>query len=217
MNVAARRSLLDVILLGILFEEPMHAYLMQKVIRQRGIDKVVNVRHRASVYQALERLLRLGLIEIREKVETGGQADRIVYAATDLGREIVVARLPQMVETIGVNDLEFPAAVSLFTMLPPDEARKNFELRAQAIRAWLLRLEQEKLRAKESSRLSLLNNEYRSALLEAELMWLRTVIEDLANGSFIWNDRASRNVPAPSPQESDLSSPKAEEGNQDRD
>jgi hypothetical protein len=59
MRVDSGRSPLGVILLGMLFEAPMHAYRMQKLIKQRGVDKVVNVRRLASVYQALEQLLRL--------------------------------------------------------------------------------------------------------------------------------------------------------------
>src|ERR1700674_5759945 len=78
MKTQARFSSLGLIILGMLFEEPMHAYRMQKLIKQRGKDKVVNVRQRASVYQTLDRLLRLSLIEVRETVQTESHPDRIV-------------------------------------------------------------------------------------------------------------------------------------------
>ena len=48
----------------------MHVYRMQKLFEQQGKDRVVNVRARASLYQALERLTRLGLVEVHETVRS---------------------------------------------------------------------------------------------------------------------------------------------------
>lgn len=170
------------ILLGMLFEEPMYAYRMQKLIRQRGMDAVVNVRHLASVYQTLERLLRLGLIDIHEPAQAGNSKERITYAITDRGREITMAWLPKMVSTVGTGSPEFPAAVSVLALLSPDVALKQFELRAEALQDHLTRLDAEKLEAKEMPRLFLL--EYRMALLAAEHSWIQTVIADLSSGSY---------------------------------
>jgi DNA-binding PadR family transcriptional regulator len=195
VKIDTDRASLSVILLGMLFDEPMHAYRMQKSIKQKGVDKIVNVRQRASVYQALERLLRLGLIEVQETVQvqeavqTGNHPDRVIYAITDQGREMAVAWLPRMLATVSADFPRFPAAVSLLAMLSPDEARKHFEFRADAVRNELSRLGAEKLKAAELPRLSLLNNEYQTALLRAELAWIQAVIDDLTSGSFVWGNR----------------------------
>jgi DNA-binding PadR family transcriptional regulator len=183
------RASLSVILLGMLFDEPMHAYRMQKSIKQKGVDKIVNVRRRASVYQALERLLRLGLIEVQEAIQIGNHPDRVIYAITDRGREMAIAWLPKMLATVSADFPRFPAAVSLLAMLSPDEARKHFEFRADAVRNELSRLGAEKLKAAELPRLSLLNNEYQTALLRAELAWIQAVIDDLTSGLFVWGNR----------------------------
>ncbi len=97
---------------------------MQKLIKQRGKDKVVNVRQRASVYQTLERLLRLGLIEIGKTVQTESHPDRIVYVITNRGRDAAKAWLREMLTIVGADFPGFPAAVSVLTMLTPDDARK---------------------------------------------------------------------------------------------
>jgi len=186
LKVETHRSSLSVILLGMLFEEPMHAYRMQKSIKQRGVDKIVNVRRRASVYQALGQLLRMGLIEVQETEQAENLPDRVVYTITDRGREMAVAWLPKMLATIGADFPKFPAAVSLLIMLSPDDARKQFEFRADAVRNELSRLNAEKLGAGEQPRIFLLNNEYLTAILKAELTWIQTIIADLASGSFVW-------------------------------
>jgi len=196
MKTEARRSPLGLMILGMLLEGPMHAYRMQKLIKQRGKDKVVNVRQRASVYQTLERLLRLRLIEIRETVQTESHPDRIVYAITDRGRDTAKNWLREMLTTVGADFPEFPAAVSVLTMLAPGDARKQFEIRADAVRVELSKLETEKRDAGELPRLFLLEDAYRTALLEAELAWLEAVIADLGSGSLAWDDRWLRDVAA---------------------
>jgi DNA-binding PadR family transcriptional regulator len=183
MPAERRRSSLGLILLGLLFEEPMHAYRMQKLIKERGQDKVVNVRQRASVYQTLERLLRRGLIQIRETVQTESHPDRIVYAITNQGRDMAASWLREMLANVGSDFPEFPAAVSVLTMLTPDDARKQLEIRADAVRKELSKLDSEKRKADELHRLSLLEDAYRTAVLEAELVWLQSVISDLATES----------------------------------
>ena len=55
-RTGARRSSLGLIVLWQLVDEPKHVYGMQKQLEQQGKDRVVNVRSRASLYQALERL-----------------------------------------------------------------------------------------------------------------------------------------------------------------
>jgi hypothetical protein len=50
-------------------------YGIQKQFEQQGKDRVVNVRSRASLYQALERLMRLGLVEVHETAVAAVLAD----------------------------------------------------------------------------------------------------------------------------------------------
>ena len=196
MNADARRSTLGLIILSMLIEEPMHAYRMQKLIKQRGKDKVVNVRQRASVHQTLDRLLRLGLIVIKEMMKTESHPDRTIYAITDLGRETGKAWLREMLTTVGADFPEFPAAVSVLPILTPDDAQKQFEIRASAVRKELSELATVKREWSHLPRLFLLEDEYRTALLKAELIWLQGVIADLGNSSIAWNDQWLREIAA---------------------
>src|SRR5436190_1753173 len=108
-----QRSPLGLIVLWLLVERPMHVYRMQKLIEAFGKDKVVNVRSRASLYQALERLVRHGLVEVQETVRSEGYPDRVVYAITEVGRETAEEWLREMLRTTGGEYPEFIAAGSV--------------------------------------------------------------------------------------------------------
>ena len=107
----------------------MHPYRMQRLIEQRGKDRVVNVRERASLYQTIERLSRLGLIAVWETVRGDKHPDRIVYAITDQGRETARQWLIEILRATGADYPDFPAGVSVLTLLTADDACAQFEAR----------------------------------------------------------------------------------------
>ena len=134
---STQRSTLGLIVLWQLFEGPKHVYGIQKQLEQQGKDRVVNVRARASLYQTLERLQRLGLVEVQETVRREGYPDRVVYAITDAGREAAREWLREMLRTTGGEYPEFIAAVSILFGLAPDDARAQLEQRAESLAAEL--------------------------------------------------------------------------------
>ena len=158
------RSSLGLIVLWLLVEEPMHVYRMQKLIEAFGKDRVVNVRSRASLYQALERLTRHGLVEVRETVRSEGYPDRVVYAITDAGRETAEQWLREMLRTTGGEYPEFVAAVSVLFGLEPDDARAQLEQRAERLAAELAEIEVLVAENPALPRLFLLEEEYRRAV-----------------------------------------------------
>jgi DNA-binding PadR family transcriptional regulator len=172
-----------------LFREPMHVYAIQKQFEATGKDRVVNIKSRASLYQTLERLQRHGLVEVVETVRVEGYPDRVVYRATEAGRAVAREWLRQMLRSTDSDYPEFLAALSILFGLPPDEARAELELRVQRLSAELAEA-QAALRSvpPELPRLFLLEEEYRIAILGAEVSFLSAVIEDLAAGRLTWSD-----------------------------
>jgi DNA-binding PadR family transcriptional regulator len=191
-----QRSALGLIVLWLLVGEPMHVYRMQKLIEAYGKDRVVNVRSRASLYQTIERLMRLGLVEVRETVRTEGYPDRIVYAITETGREAAEEWLREMLRTTGGEFPEFVAAVSMLFGLPPEDAQQQLELRAEKLAADLAETESQLGGHPELPRLFLLEEEYRRAVLAAELAWVRAVVEDLSEGRLTWSEQWLRGLMA---------------------
>jgi DNA-binding PadR family transcriptional regulator len=192
----AQRSSLGLIVLWLLYDQPLHVYRMQKLIEAQGKDRVVNVRARASLYQTIERLQRLGLVEVRETVRTETHPERIVYGITDAGRETAREWLREMLRTTGGEFPEFIAAVSILFGLEPEDAREQLELRAERLEAELADAESELAGFPDLPRLFLLEEEYRRALLQAELGWLRGVIDDLRAGRLTWSEEWLREIGA---------------------
>jgi DNA-binding PadR family transcriptional regulator len=192
-----QRSALGLMVLWQLMPGPMHVYRMQKLFQEQGKDRVVNVRARASLYQALERLQRHGLVEVAETTRVEGYPDRVVYAITDAGREIAREWLRQMLRTTEGEYPEFIAALSILFGLPPEEARAELELRAERLAATLADTNAALASAPAGlPRLFLLEEEYRKALLEAELGWLRGVIDDLRAGRLTWSEQWLQEIAA---------------------
>src|ERR1041384_6613889 len=82
-----RRSVLALVLLSLLAEEPMHPYRMHEVIKARGKDRIANVAQRNSVYQTIDRLLRAELITVLETARDVRRPERTVYEITDAGMD----------------------------------------------------------------------------------------------------------------------------------
>lgn len=215
---AAPRSSLGLIVLWLLFQEPGHVYRMQKMIESQGKDRVVNVRSRASLYQTLDRLVRLGLVEVRETVRTESHPDRIVYAITDAGRETAREWLREMLRTTGGEYPEFIAAVSVLSGLAPEDALAQLEHRAERLATELAETEATLAGYPDLPRLFLLEEEYRRAVLAAELTWVRVVIEDLRDGRLTWSERWLRDVAAAfhPPEDNEASEEKARSSRQKR-
>jgi DNA-binding PadR family transcriptional regulator len=190
-----RRSSLGLMVLWQLYSEPMHVYKMQKLFEATGKDRVINIRSRASLYQTLERLQRHGLVEIVETARAQGYPDRVVYATTEAGLGVAREWLREMLRTTDSDYPEFLAALSILFGLPPDESRAELELRVQRLSAELAEAQAALASAPpELPRLFLLEEEYRIALLGAEVTFLSGVIEDLEAGRLTWSEEWLRQV-----------------------
>jgi DNA-binding PadR family transcriptional regulator len=191
-----QRSSLGLLVLWQLYESPMHVYRMQKLFEQRGKNRVVNVRSRASLYQTIERLMRLGLVEVQETTRTTGHPERVVYAITDAGREVARQWLREMLSTTDGEFPEFITAVSMLFGLAPEDALAQLEQRAESLAAELAETEAALVSAPGLPRLFLLEDEYRRTVLEAQLGWVRGVVDDLRAGRLTWSEEWLREIAA---------------------
>ncbi|WP_433297279.1 PadR family transcriptional regulator [Actinoplanes sp. CA-030573] len=180
-----RRSTLAMVLLALLTEAPMHPYRMQQVIRERGQDQLVNVAQRNSVYQALDRLVRDGLARPAATAREAGRPERTVYEVTDEGAATFRRWLTEMLPAPAREFPEFPAALAFLAPLPPAEVKALLEKRIEAQEARLTIIREQAPPG--MPRLFLIEDEYRAAMLTAEIAWLRGVVKDLETGAFTWD------------------------------
>lgn len=86
---------------------------------------------------------------------------------------------------------EFPAALSLLAILTPGDVLAHLERREVHLVAEVAGLEGG-LRALAIPRLFLVEDEYRLAVLRAELEWVTSVIDDLRSGELTWTEEWAR-------------------------
>lgn len=184
-----RRSPLALAVLALLVEAPMHPYRMQQLIKQRHKGDVINVRQRTSLYQTIDRLLRGGLIDIRETGRDGNAPERTVYEVTESGRDTCRIWMREMLSAPGREFPEFPAAIAFLPLLSPDDVRRQLDMRIVAIEAEIVRIDTGMRAAKDIvlPRLFSLESEYVRAMLTAELEWVRGVVDDLSQGTITWS------------------------------
>jgi DNA-binding PadR family transcriptional regulator len=180
-----RRSTLGLLLLALLVEAPMHPYRMQQVIKERGQDQLVNVAQRNSVYQALDRLVRDGLARPASTVREAGRPERTTYEVTEAGAETMRRWLTEMLPAPAREFPEFPVALALLAVLGPDTVRELLIRRVKAQEERLTALREQAPPG--LPRLFLIEDEYRAAVLTAEITWLKGVVDDLATGRFTWD------------------------------
>jgi DNA-binding PadR family transcriptional regulator len=191
----ARRSPLALAVLALLYEAPMHPYRMQQLFRERGKDKVINVRDRANIYQTVERLLRDGLIAIAEITRDERWPERTVYELTERGRAMLQEWMRDMLSTPAHEFPTFPTALAYLALLTPKDALHQLELRLFKLTADVAGLEAETAAASDAlPRLFLIESEYLLALARTELAWVRALADDLRAGRLTWSDEWLRAV-----------------------
>jgi DNA-binding PadR family transcriptional regulator len=186
---AGRRSTLGLVVLALLEEAPMHVYRMHELIRERGKESVVNVAQRNSVYQTIERLVRAGLVEVEATTKGEGRPERVVYRNTEAGTATLRAWLADMLRTPAREFPEFPAALAFLALLAPREVTKLLEARRTSRQSELAAFEKDSAAtlAMGLPRLFLLEDDYRIAMLRAEIAWLDPVLADLRAGELTWS------------------------------
>jgi len=191
----SQRSPLALAVLALLTEEPMHPYRIQQLIKERGKDEVINVRKRTNIYQTIDRLLRDELIVIRETRKESGKPDRTIYEATEEGRCMLLRWLIEMVSTPAEEYNDFPVAISFLMLLSCEEALQQLESRATVLAQKLHHIDAQLQSVKDSlPRLFILETEYSRAVLQAELQWVNSVMEDIRSGALSWSEEWLREI-----------------------
>ena len=188
MNTMAQRSPLALSVLALLVEAPMHPYMIQRLVKERGKDRVIYVGQRASIYKTIERLHRDGLIAIRGSKREAQRPERTIYEATAEGRKVVVQWMREMLASPRPEFPEFPAAVAYLPLLTPEDALRQLELRQLRLTEVLAKQKADLAAAPQGlPRLFLMEEEFLRAVTSAELTWVNSIVEDLRSGRVTWS------------------------------
>jgi hypothetical protein len=102
----------------------------------------------------------------------------------------------EMLSTPAREFPEFPAALAYLSLLTPEDARLQLERRTQTLAAEIARLEAQISGATQLPRLFLVETEYLLAILNTELRWVKSIIDDLDTDRLTWNEEWLRTIAA---------------------
>ena len=177
----------EVAVLAFLREDRMHPYEMQRLLRERHKDELLTLK-RGSLYHAINRLARKGLIEPVSTRREGRRPARTTYRLTPQGAAALVLSLRAMVAVPRRETSEFFAGLSFLVYLDPADARAQLEERARRLETEIdeLTATGRRLIAR-VKRINLLEEEYLLVMRRAELRWLHALVENLRSHELTWS------------------------------
>jgi DNA-binding PadR family transcriptional regulator len=196
-----RRNLWALTVLCLLREKPLHPYEMQRLIRERHKDDFLELK-RGSLYHAIERLAKAGLIEEVGTSREGRRPERTTYRLTDAGEREVLEWLRDLLSKPVREPSSFIAALSFVGHLTPGEAADQLLIRARELQCGIVAIDAilQSL-VPQIGRVCLIEAEYALAMRKAELEWTRSLIRELREGTLAWG--AGRPVQAPATERSE--------------
>lgn len=110
----------DLVSLALVFHEPMHAYAINAIIKEMGLEHWAHISP-ASIYNSFSRLEKVGCVNVStEKV--GKMPERKVYRITSSGKERFLDELKDAILSRGMGDNPFYLAVAFAYGIAADEA-----------------------------------------------------------------------------------------------
>ena len=168
-------SKVEVVVLGLLADEPLYGYDLLERFRTRSMGFWVEV-GKASVYQVLRRLERDGLITGRSQEGPEGP-DRRVYRITKPGRDRLTKGLSERFASLEPYETEGGLALGFAHLLSAIEARKAVDARETAVRDLVDAIKTERARASSDKgagrTVSSAMLDRQEVLAKAELTWIK--------------------------------------------
>ncbi|MGA8430312.1 MAG: PadR family transcriptional regulator [Candidatus Sulfotelmatobacter sp.] len=193
----------DVAILAFLHEGPMHPYQMQRLLRLRHKEEILALK-RGSLYHAITRLLRAGLIAVRTTSREGKRPERTIYRITPTGLTKFMNTLRSMITLPRRESSEFLAAMSFLVHLHPEEAAERAKERIQRLQAEVGQLTARLESASPHvARINLIESEYLLTMLKAELGWVNGLEKEIRSGRLDWGLKAILRKAAASRNETD--------------
>ncbi|MFE3448070.1 PadR family transcriptional regulator [Nonomuraea sp. NPDC059194] len=172
--------------LAFLLMEPMHPYELGRRLQETEKDRSFKY-NRGSLYMVVKQLAKAGFIVERETVRDTERPERTLYALTDEGRHELYDWLGELVARPVEEYPYFGVALSLLSVLNPAEAADLLRRRTTALEAQTREIG-ESVRAATDGGVAwvfLVEEEYRLAVLEAELRFVTRLIESLQQPDYI--------------------------------
>jgi DNA-binding PadR family transcriptional regulator len=189
MPLQARASLTPMALaaLELLHDGPKHPYEIHQTMQEREVWRLLKLTT-GSLYHAIDRLERDGLIEAVETSREGRRPERTTYQLTDTGRDAFAERLRAMVAEPAIEYPQYAVAVAFLHTLERTDALVQLRRRAITLEASLAAENVYRARVADAGvhPMYWIDVELRVRQRETELAWTRELIERLETGTITW-------------------------------
>lgn len=189
----ADRDLPALAVLALLTRGPRHTYDMHRFMVDTRKDFIGGLPR--SLYHAVDKLERSGLIAEVGTEQSAGRPDRVRYSITDAGRADVRRRVALLLATPEPDATLAYAALSFMGVLSLDEVMAALRSRVAAIDLRLARLRGDLVEAHDIPRILLVEAEFEQARLDAERRWTASLLDELESGALPWPDLAAMPPP----------------------
>jgi DNA-binding PadR family transcriptional regulator len=169
----------------------MHPYEMATTMRSQGKERSIKLNY-GSLYTVVDNLAKHGLIEAMEASREGRRPERTVYRLTDAGRAELEDWLAQLLAAPVKEYPQFEAALSEMAVLTPARVLELLRERVVALEKALAEERAELAEVSWLPRLFVVETEYDMAMRQAELTWVRGLVQELEDGSFPLVDEWAR-------------------------
>jgi DNA-binding PadR family transcriptional regulator len=191
-DLSAPYNLWSLTVLCLLRARDMHPYEMQRLIREWHKDEFLDLK-KGSLYHAIDRLSRAGLIAPVATSREGRRPERTVYRLTEQGEQAMLDWLRAMLARPARETSQFFAALSFLPALHPDVVLEQLRQRVGLLEAEIAGLDGVLAAlVPQIGRLVLVEIEYRRAMKEAERKWAQSLLADLQSGALSWDPEVLR-------------------------
>ncbi|HEY8482345.1 MAG TPA: PadR family transcriptional regulator [Spirillospora sp.] len=165
---------------------PMHPYELGRRLEESEKDRSIKY-NRGSLYMVVKQLAKAGFIVEQETVRDTQRPERTLYALTPEGRAELYDWLGDLVARPRHEYPHFGVALSLLSVLPPDETVRLLTTRLDALSDEIaeIRGRIEGATAQGVEWVFLVEEEYRAALLDAERRFVTELIETMSDPGYV--------------------------------
>lgn len=180
------RDLASLAVLAFLSTGPRHPYDIHRFLVDTGKRFVTGLPR--SLYHAVTKLERAGLIESVGTTRQARRPERTVYALTDDGHQEARRRVELLLSTPAADADVTYAALSFAAVLSRQHASAALRRRADALAEATSQVRDglRSARASEVPRLLLIESEYEIARMRAERTWVISLASEIESGELQW-------------------------------
>jgi DNA-binding PadR family transcriptional regulator len=174
------------VILGLLRDQPLHGSEIKQIIEEHMGDWTSIAF--GSIYFALGKLSEEGLIEMVATEKQGNRPSRSIYQITKAGRAEFLRLLREVWRETEQQFFAIDVGLAFMSALPPQEIKLYLQNRVVQLEDALNYLEshqQEQMGQPEVPASAVAIFEHSRAHLEAELIWMKEVLEKMEQGKFV--------------------------------